>query len=106
MFTRPKLVLWVLSALCVMGSASLVTDLAAQESGQTVQITPSQGKVLVGHTKQFEVSGKPAEDYTWDIIESGYAEDVTVGTIDATGLFTALSGGYVIIAAMEEDVVI
>ena len=103
MFTRPKFVFWILSALCVIGLASLVTDLAAQT---VLQVTPFQCKILVGHTQQFEVSGKPAEDYTWAVTDSGYAEGVTIGTIDSTGLFTALSGGYVIIAAMEEDIVI
>jgi len=108
MFTRLKLVLWVLSALCVMGLASLVTDLAAQEGGQpeTVQIAPYRGKVLVGHTRQFRVSGKPAEAYTWAVIESGYADDDVCTIDEATGLFTALSGGYVIIAVMEEGSVI
>ncbi|MCD6335820.1 MAG: hypothetical protein J7M27_10900 [Candidatus Latescibacteria bacterium] len=105
MFSKFKL---VLLTLCVMGLGSLMTDLAAQGAGQQgpEKIVPSGGKILVGHTRQFQVSGSEEETYTWRVIESGFAEDVIVGTIDATGLFTASSGGYVILAVMEEEEII
>ena len=110
MFTRAKPVLWGLFTLCVMGLglSSLMTDGAAQGYGQgeTVKITPSGAKIMLGHIRQFKVSGTAADTYTWAILESGYAEGVTVGTIDATGLFTASNGGYVILAVMEEDNII
>ena len=105
MFSKFKLVLFT---LCVMGLSSLMTDVAAQGYGQgeTVKITPSGAKIMLGHIRQFKVSGTAADTYTWAILESGYAEGVTVGTIDATGLFTASNGGYVILAVMEEDNII
>ncbi|MCK5734590.1 MAG: hypothetical protein KAI38_10415 [Candidatus Latescibacteria bacterium] len=105
MFSKFKLVLFT---LCVMGFGSLVTDLAAQGPGpgETVNITPSGAKILVGHTRQFRVSGSEEETYTWSVIESGFADEVIVGTIDAEGLFTAMAGGYVILAVMEGEEII
>lgn len=94
-----------LIGLCVAGLVLLGADFAAaQQPGtpggpDTLKVVPPKTRILVGLTRQFKVTGKPST-YTWTIADSS-AEGV--GSVDADGLFTAQAGGWVIIAAQDEE---
>jgi hypothetical protein len=53
----------------------------------TIYITPDTAELLVGDTLPFSVGGSPTPPFDWGTTDS------SVGTIDASGLFTAVGGG-------------
>jgi len=95
-----KAFLWsVLAGLVVTASASV--DLTAKEGEKgppegkgepSMRIVPYRARVLVGMTRRFRTVGIP-QAVTWAVLDSS---DEGVGSIDTTGLFTALKGGWVI----------
>jgi len=68
-----------------------------EEAGSLKRIVPHKTRVLVGLTRQFRTVGIP-DAVTWAVVDSS---DEEVGTIDTTGLFTALKGGWVIIGVKD-----
>lgn len=59
-----------------------------------VVVSPATATVAVGATQQFTATGGTAP-YTWSVA------DPTVGSIDATGLFTALAAGATTVSATD-----
>lgn len=75
------------------------TTITGPETLGGPKVVPFKTRILVGLTRPFRVTGKPGT-YIWTISDSS-AEGV--GSIDADGLFTAQAGGWVIIAAQDEE---
>ena len=89
--------LLVIFVVALAGGICGAVVVNTQQPGQ-VLIQPDRARVLVGTTLQFRVVGYQ-DAVTWTIVDSS-AEGV--GTIDYEGLFTALSGGWVIIGVASE----
>jgi hypothetical protein len=66
----------------------LITGLAA---AQTVTVTPAEGILGVGQTQQFHaaVTGLWNSSVTWSLLGMGPVNNPVLGSIDATGLYTA-----------------
>ena len=104
-----KAFLWsVLAGLVVTASASV--DLTAKgregekgppegKRGPSMRIVPHRTRVLVGMTRRFRTVGIP-QAVTWTVLDSS---DEGVGSIDTTGLFTALKGGWVILGVKDPE---
>ena len=102
-----KAFLWsVLAGLVVTASASV--DLTAKEGEKgppegkgepSMRIVPYRARVLVGMTRRFRTVGIP-QAVTWAVLDSS---DEGVGSIDTTGLFTALKGGWVILGVKDPE---
>ena len=53
----------------------------------SIAVTPENATLLVGATQSFSVTGSPVPPLTWSVTNPA------VGTINSSGLFTALQGG-------------
>jgi len=71
----------------------------------TIEVSPATADLAIGGTQQFTATGKDALgtpmsglSFTWS------SSNETVGTIDGTGLFTALAAGSATVTASAESV--
>lgn len=90
-------------SLCFMVSSGFAQQGAPSSPGSPAlepRIEPQTTRVLVGMSRQFRAVGTGEVDIQWAILDCSEGED-DVGEIDQNGLFTAQSGGWVIIGVVE-----
>ncbi|WP_292367048.1 MULTISPECIES: Ig-like domain-containing protein [unclassified Methanoculleus] len=93
------------SAGDVSGTATVTVEETAAPVVASIEVTPVTATIMIGDTQEFDAvcsdeSGNtmPGVPVTWS------CSDPTVGTVDDTGLFTALAAGTATVTASAGDV--